>query len=323
MKLDASKIMEHKVLNLLHSFLLILGMLLLVLALGWAAFGKESIVFFVVLAFVFFVLSPRLSPAIVLKMYGARPLRPNELPELHQMVRELASRAHLAKAPTLYYVSTPMINAFTLGGKSSAFVAVTSGLLKVLDLRELAGVLAHEISHIKNNDMWVMSLSDMSSRVTAMFSMMGQILLFINLPLIVLNAQTLPWLPILLLILSPTINLLLQLALSRTREFAADIEAATLTGDPNGLASALKKMEQYQSSLISKLFLPGRRNPHPSVLRTHPHTEERIRRLVSLSEKKPDWGPGLRTFGPSDFQAPSHLTRMSGKPRTRIGGIWY
>ncbi|RMF55686.1 MAG: peptidase M48, partial [Calditrichaeota bacterium] len=173
--------------------------------------------------------------------------------------------------------------------------------------------------HIAHNDLHVMALADMISRTTHMLSLMGQFLLLFNFPLILLGEVTVPWLFIILLIFAPTVSALLQLALSRTREYDADLEAVNLTGDPEGLASALAKMEQLQVSFWERIFLPGRRIPEPSLLRTHPRTEERIRRIMEL-EKKDIPIQSLIDLSPlPDFRHSSH----SEHPRWRITGLWY
>ena len=147
------------------------------------------------------------------------------------------------------------------------------------------GVLAHEISHIRNNDLWVMGLADAVRRFTRLLSWMGQLLLLLNLPMLGLGGDTFPWLLVLLLIGAPILSFLLQLALSRTREYDADLDAATLTGNPRGLANALAKMERLEGTWLERLLLSGRRRPQRSVFRTHPNTADRIRRLLELESR--------------------------------------
>ena len=143
-------------------------------------------------------------------------------------------------------------------GKKGA-IAVTHGLLRLFTLRELVGVLSHEVSHIRNNDTWVMSFADVVSRVTGTLSLFGQLLVLINLPLYFLGNRSLPWVPVILMTLAPAFSALMQLALSRTREFDADLHAAQLSRDPTGLATALEKLEAYQEKLMEKRRIPGSR----------------------------------------------------------------
>jgi heat shock protein HtpX len=134
-------------------------------------------------------------------------------------------------------------------------------------------------------------------------SLIGQFLVLLNIPLLLLGEVTIPWVAILVLILAPGLSGVLQLALSRTREYAADLGAVRLTGDPRGLASALHRLEQLNRGLLSRLFPGGGGMPIPNILRTHPETEERVERLLRL-EREPwvdradrSWA-ATRGFGP-------------------------
>jgi heat shock protein HtpX len=321
--MDSTSVLKHKFNNFIHSVLIFTGMILLMSFPGWFIGGAHGLKWLFFIGIFMLMLSPRLSPHIMLRLYGARRLHPGEVPRLYAALEELTQRANLPNLPKLYYVPSRMLNAFTMGKRNHAAIAITDGLMRALDFRELIGVLAHEVSHVRNNGMWIMNLSDIVGRLTSVFSMVGQFLLFLNLPLILLAGYEVPWLPILILIFAPLLMVLLQLALSRTREFDADLEAATLTGDPEGLASALAKMESYQGGLLRRIFFPGHRNPHPSVLRTHPETEERIKRLLSLVEKKPAHAPIRSLFDEKISGMPLGLIQVQRKPRWRIGGLWY
>ena len=135
---------------------------------------------------------------------------------------------------------------------------------------------------MRNNDLWVMGLANMFSRSTSLL-LLGPFLLLLNLPLILFSQGMLSWWAILLLIFAPNLSALAQVALSRTREYDADLNAARLTGDPEGLADALAKIERLQGGWLEQILLPGRRVPEPSLPRTHPDTEERIARLMALN----------------------------------------
>ncbi len=289
--MDPDALRRHKLLNWLQSTLMLSGMGLLMGLVGWLLAGPEGALWTLLAGALLIAFSPRLSPKLVLRMYGAVPLTRQQAPELYALVEELARRAELPAVPRLYYVPAPEPNAFTMGKPEEAVIAVTIGLLQTMNLRELAGVLAHEITHIRNNDVWVMNLADTLTRVTANLSFLGQIILFINLPLIFMTGQGVSWLAILLLVFAPTLSALLQLALSRTREYDADLGAAELTGDPEGLASALAKLEAHNRGWLRRILLPGRSDPEPSLLRTHPPTQERIRRLLELARRPQDIAP--------------------------------
>lgn len=320
MTLREDKIIDHTFTNLLHTVLLLGGMILLISLLGYLFAGTSGILWASILGFILFIFSPRLSPQLILRAYRARELHPYEAEDLYYLLQELSHRAGLARMPRLYYVPSRIMNAFALGNRDRSAIGVTDGLLRGLNARELSGVLAHELSHIRNNDMRVMGIADLISRLTSIFSTFGQILLFLNLPLLLVGGVTVNWLAILLLIAAPTLSALLQLALSRTREFDADLGAARLTGDPQGLASALQKLEFYQGGFLKQIFLPGHRVPGPSMLRTHPPTAERVRRLRSLSGIESE--PTFRDIsGPFGFIEQLQGVRRS--PRWHVMGIWY
>ena len=320
--MDSQQVISHKRRNVIQSILLLGGMALLLIAMGWLIAGLTGI-WFAVAGTILLAGGQRISPHMVFHMYRARRLTPAEAPVLLRIVQLLTQRANLPATPHVYYIPSAMLNAFTVGQQQHAAIGVTDGLLRRLNQRELAGVLAHEISHILNRDTWVMGLADVVSRTTSMCATAGQILLLIALPSMLLSQYTPPWILILLLLAAPTLSALLQLALSRTREFDADLEAAKLTGDPAGLASALAKLEYYQHGFLERIFLPGRHLPDPSLLRTHPTTKERIDRLRAL--KPEPYGPTHTPLFPSTDRSPfiGHVPQVIRVPRWRLGGLWY
>src|SRR5690606_12853657 len=219
---------------------------------------------------------PNLPQDFLLSAYQAQRITGRDAPGLVAGIAELARRADLPRAPKLYRVSRALPNAFAEGIPEDSTICVTDGLLQLLDGRELVGVLAHEVGHIANRDLWIMGLADMLSRLVSLASWLGQFLLLLNLPLIFAGAVYVPWHIVALLIFAPTLMALVQLGLSRTREYDADRAAAELTGDPEGLMRALSKLERRVGRFWEEIFLPGRRIPEPSLLRTHPSTESRI-----------------------------------------------
>jgi heat shock protein HtpX len=317
--LDQAQRRRHKLRNLAHSALLLVGMTALLSFCAWLLVGGEGVLWGLAGAALALVFSPRVSPRLMLTMYRASEITPRDFPEGLEILRTLAGRAGLPHAPRLYYVPSRVLNAFAVGRRADSAIAVTDGLLRAMGMRELAAVFAHEISHIRNNDLWIMNLADAISRLTAFMAHAGIILLLFGLPYILLGGEGMPWLLALLLIFAPTLASLLQLALSRAREFDADLDAAGLTGDPAGLASALRRMELVQGNLWERLVLPGRRLPNPSLLRSHPDTEERIRRLLSLYAPAPraPFGSEKRPGLSGRFQ-PVH-----GRPRYHLTGTWY
>jgi heat shock protein HtpX len=217
-------------------------------------------------------------------MYRAREVTAAQFPTGMRILAALSRRAGLPAVPRLHIIPSRLMNAFAVGRRDRSAIAVTDALARTLTPRELAGVLAHEVSHIAHEDVNVMALADMVSRFTSLMSTIGLISLFLNLGGYAAGgAESVPWLAVVVLIASPTVGGLIQMALSRTREFDADLGAALLTGDPDGLASALTRLERAQGRVWENILLPGGRIPDPSVLRTHPLTAERIARLKALS----------------------------------------
>lgn len=306
--------------NRLQTVLLLGSMAALLGLLGWLFAGLVGLVWVACVGAVATYLGARVSPRLVLRMFRARPIGRHELPQLYRIVAELSQRAGLPRTPSLNYIDSSTLNAFSVGTREDGAISVTTGLLRSLGLRELAGVLAHEISHLANNDTRVMALADVMVRMTRVMSLLGVGLLLLNLPLVMMGQVAVPWLLVALLTFAPTLLALLQLALSRTREFDADLEAARLTGDPIGLAQALARLERYQGAFWEDLFAPGRRSPDPSLLRTHPRTEERVERLRALQadiqRPLPDHWRAVRL---PDFSG----RPLTGRPRWHRTGVWY
>lgn len=225
------------------------------------------------------VVVPRLSPAFVMRVMGARPVPPWQLLEVRQILAGLAREARLAHPPKLYAVPDPRPNAFTVGVEAGGAIAVSEGLVRVLPPRELQAVLAHEMSHLLAGDAELMRICGLLAEATRLIGIYGLILC---LGLVLTETATVPVPIVLLFGLAPTAVVLLQLALARHREFAADNTAASLTGDPRALASALNRIDSLRSNpwwgLPYRLMVP-RRDPAP-WLSTHPSTAERVRRLL-------------------------------------------
>lgn len=343
--LDLLEERRNKWRNAFHTGLLIAGSLLLLGFSAWIFAGLIGLAYAVVFGTVSLVAIRHVSPQMVLKMYKAQPVSATEFPKGHTIVADLARRANLEHTPKLYVLPSEVVNAFSVGRRDDSAIAVTNQLIRTLTLREFTGVVAHEISHIASEDIKVMALADMVSRFTSLLATIGFFTLILNLTGAAgAYGMPVPWLGIFILLLSPTIGGLLQMALSRTREFDADLDAAILTGDPDGLASALVKLEQMQGRRWEMMF-PGGRIPDPSILRTHPRTEERVARLKALKaaqEDRPSFPPGppkrlekrasplpriplAAHDTPDDVAHPDGLNSASGKPRVHVtrGGVWW
>jgi heat shock protein HtpX len=242
---------RHRLINALQTTMLLAAMAVILGAIGWVVAGGTGIAWALAGGALLVILHPGLSPRLTLRLYGAWRLRPHDAPGLHALLELLARRAGLSRGPELYYVPSSVINAFAVGSRNASAIAMSDGMLRALAPRELAGVLAHEVSHVRHNDIWLMGLADLFSRLTHVLSTVGQILLLVNLPLLMLSQVTISWTAVTILIFAPVLSALMQLALSRTREYDADLGAAELTGDPRGLAMALARMERYQGRVLA------------------------------------------------------------------------
>jgi len=318
--------LSHRVQNDLHTYLLIGGMAILLGLIGYLLFGKIGLIILVVGGILFVSKGQRVTPKLVLRMYKAKPVAIEEDTELFSIVEELARRAGLEKVPQLFYIPSKMINAFATGTRDNALIGVTDGILRALNGNEITAVLAHEMSHIKNNDIRVMSIADTIMRITHMLSGLGKLLLLVNLPLVLSGQGSFSWTAVGLLIFAPNIATMLQLGLSRAREYDADVGAVDLTKDPYSLAAALQKLEKLNTSMLQKIILPGRKIPEPSLLRTHPHTEDRIQRLdimaKELQQERQDI-PASNQWQAGFLPDHQNVDVNSKGPRWHLSGLWY
>lgn len=305
---------RHRWLNRLQTALLVLTLPGIAAVAGSLLLGDGGLWLALAAAGFTLLLEPAAASGLTLRLYGARPLYPDEAPDLWAVLRELAARAGLPAVPVPHYVPSGVVNAFATGSKHHAAIALTDGLLRSLTPRELTGVLGHEIAHIANEDLRVMGLADSISRLTHLLALLGQLAIVLSLPALLLGVAEVNWPALLLLAVAPQLALLAQLGLSRVREFDADRLAAELTGDPHGLASAPAKIERVSRSWRAWL-LPGWGNPEPSWLRTHPATAERIERLLELAPP-----PAMPPFPSARFVP--EVTVSPRPPRWRTGGLW-
>lgn len=305
---------RHRWLNRLQTALLVLTLLGIAAVAGSLLLGDSGLWLALAAAGFTLLLEPAAASGLTLRLYGARPLHPDEAPELWAVLRELAARAGLPAVPVPHYVPSGVVNAFATGSKHHAAIALTDGLLRSLTPRELTGVLGHEIAHIANEDLRVMGLADSISRLTYLLALLGQIMLIFSLPALLWGTVAIQWPALLLLAVSPQLALLAQLGLSRVREFDADRLAAELTGDPQGLALALAKIERVSRAWRAWL-LPGWGNPEPSWLRTHPATTERIQRLRELADSMAPQRLHSSPFLPD-------IPLSTRPPRWRASGVW-
>src|SRR3954452_388817 len=230
------------------------------------------------------------SDTMVLKLYNAQEVDGASAPQLYAMVTELAQRARIPM-PRVYIVDEAQPNAFATGrNPEHAAIAATTGILQLLSAAELRGVLAHELSHVKHRDI-------LTSTITA--SMAGAIATLANFGLFFGGSRggdnRNPFLALLVMILAPIAALLIQLAVSRSREFEADRGGAEISGDPRALADALSKIEYYARGVpmapaeshpsTAHLMIVNPLNSHgiAGLFSTHPSTQERVERLLAMT----------------------------------------
>nr|WP_255574923.1 M48 family metalloprotease [Caldovatus aquaticus] len=213
------------------------------------------------------------------RLLGGVPLPPEAAPELHAMVRILARRAGLPRAPALFLLPSPsLLQAMAAGDRARPSIALTYALLRALPPRELAAVLAHEIAHIRHGDVQVMRLAAAAASLTRLMGALGAALLLLWLPVLLAAGEAPSPAAILLLMAGPALGDLLILSLSRRRELLADAGAVELTGDPAGLAAALARLDRLQGDDWERLASrSGAR--WLRWFRTHPTIRERIARL--------------------------------------------
>jgi heat shock protein HtpX len=284
--------------NRWRTVLLFVLFLAVILVVGLAVsirFGLDSLLVVAVIGIVYGVFSYFASGSMVASMAGAHPVTKEQAPELVRVVENVAIAAGLKRTPPVYIVDDPAPNAFAAGRDlDHAYVAVTTGLLELMDKRELEGVIAHEMGHIRNRDVRLMTLATVMVGVIAL---LADMLIRASLwgggdrkrdnqnPIFAILA-------IVALIVAPIAASLIQLALSRRREYLADEASAEITGDAEGLALALRKLDQDPQQLrhlnraTAHLYIEAPLNKADGLsgalsglFDTHPSLQARIARL--------------------------------------------
>ena len=275
--------------NYLKTTLLLAGLSGLLLLIG-SRFGTVGVTIALVAAIAMNGIAYFYSDKIAIRAAGAVPVTEAEFPELYRIVRGLADRASIPM-PRLYVSPSPQPNAFATGrNPEHAAVAVTQGILPILDRRELEGVLAHELSHVQNRDILI---SSVAATIGAVITWLAYLAYFMPLGGDDDDGGN-PFAGLLMVILAPLAAGLIQMAISRSREFGADSTGAQLTADPMALASALRKIEAYARGTppattnpsTAHLFIS---NPFKggagvaNLFSTHPSTAERVERLERMA----------------------------------------
>ena len=277
--------------NMLKTAVLMAAITALFMAIGSLLGGQQGMVIALIIALGMNFFSYWFSDKLVLKMYNAQEVDETSAPQFYRAVRELAARAGLPM-PRVYLIDEDAPNAFATGrNPENAAVAATTGILRVLSERELRGVMAHELAHVRHRDILI---STISATMAGAISMLANFAMFFG-GRDSEGRSTNPIVGILVMLLAPLAASLIQMAISRAREFEADRGGAEISGDPRSLASALQKIHNYaqgiplataerhpetaQMMIMNPLSGGGLRG----LFSTHPSTEERVERLLAMA----------------------------------------
>jgi len=283
---------RRKCMNGLRTMTLMVALTLLLVFVGAALGGKNGMTIALVFAFGMNFITYWFSDKIVLKMYRARQVTEAEAPELYGMVRRLAQKAELPM-PKVYIMEQEQPNAFATGrNPKHGAVAVTTGIMRILSREELEGVLAHELAHIKNRDILVGTIAATIAGAISYLAQMAQwAMIFGGRSSDDNGEHSNPIATIVMMIVGPIAAMLVQMAISRSREYGADAGGAHIAGNPLHLASALKKLQMASEKIpmnanpaTSHMFIvsPLTGGGILKLFSTHPPIEERIKRLKSI-----------------------------------------
>ncbi len=298
----------------LRTAVLLAGLTALFVAIGYALGGQQGMVIAFLVACGTNLWTWWNSDRVVLSMHNAEAIAPESAPRLFRMVEALAQRAGLPM-PALYVIHEAQPNAFATGrSPERGAVAVNTGLLDLMTEEEVAGVVAHELAHIRNRDTLIMTVTATLAGAIGMLAQFG--FLFGGRGQ---DGQRNPFGPvgaILLMIVGPIAAMLVQMAISRSREYEADRLGAEICGDPRWLASGLQKLEHYKQGIVNPTAEAHPASAHMFIVNplsglrldglfaTHPPTEERIRRLLALAPPSPAaFGGGRGAPAPTPWGA--------------------
>lgn len=275
----------------MKTFILMAGLTVLLVLVGKWLGGQSGMILAFMIAMGMNFVSYWFSDKIVLKMYGAREIGPSDAPQLYSLVQELAIRAELPM-PRVYIIEGDQPNAFATGrNPEHGAVAVTEGILRILSREELAGVIAHELGHIKNRDILIGSVAATIAGAISMIANMAHWTLIFGGRSSDDEEGGNPLGALLMIILAPIAAMLIQMAISRSREYLADEAGARISGNPNYLASALRKLQMASQRIpmeakpaTAHMFIvnPLSGGGLVSLFSTHPPIEKRIERLQNM-----------------------------------------
>ncbi|MCK8824958.1 zinc metalloprotease HtpX [Fuchsiella alkaliacetigena] len=274
----------------MKTFMLMFILILVFIFLGGAIAGEQGMIMAFIFALVINVLSYWHSDKIAIKMTKARPLSEKEAPEIHEMVRKLSNKARIPK-PRVYITPSNQPNAFATGrNPDNGVVAVTEGIMGLLNKEELEGVIAHELAHIKNRDTLISTIAAVMAGALAFLARMGRFQMLFGGRRRSNNKGAL--IQIIAMVFAPLAAIIIRMAISRSREYLADEEGARIAGKGDGLASALQKMQNYAQNremkvnqATSHMFIINPfsgRGGISKLFSSHPPTEERIQKLRTI-----------------------------------------
>jgi len=302
------------------TFILLAGMTALFLAVGYLVGGHAGALIALLVAGGMNLFAWWGSDGMVLRMHNAQPVTPQEAPQLYAMTERLAQRAGIPM-PALYIIHEDQPNAFATGrSPEKGVVALNTGLLNMMSEQEVAGVIAHEMAHIKNRDTLIMAVTASIAGAIGFLAQFG----FMfggnregRSPFGVIGT-------ILLMILGPIAAMVVQMAISRSREYEADAEGARICGDPAWLANGLTQLERYKQGRVNQTAEANPATAHMFIINplsgfridglfsTHPPTEERIARLMAMRggggmavPQQGNWGPPASVGGSPWGQKPA------------------
>ena len=263
----------------------------IMIAVGGAVGGESGAVVMLVVSLAMNFFSYWFSDSVVLRMYGARTITANDAPDLYRLVEKLADRAHLPM-PKVCVINSEVPNAFATGrSPDHAAVAVTTGIMRVLNYEELSGVLGHELSHIKHRDTLISTVAASIAGVISMIANIAQFAAFFGSNRDEDDNGGLIG-SLVTIIIAPLAAMLIQMAISRSREYAADKAGGEICGNPLYLANALNKIENYAQSVTMSQATPATAhmfiiNPFANgkkflsgLFSTHPATADRVAKLT-------------------------------------------
>ena len=271
------------------TFLLMTLLTVILIVLGGVIAGEGGLIMAFGFALVLNFFSYWYSDKIAIKMTKSKPLPEEEAPNIHKIIEGMSEKAGLPK-PRVFITPSEQPNAFATGrNPDKAAIALTEGIIDMLDREELEGVIAHELSHIKNRDTLISTLAAVMAGALAFLARIGRYRMIFGRR----NRGAGALIQIVALIFAPLAAIIVKMAISRTREYKADSTAAEISGNPQGLASALEKMDRYiqgknhkmeVNEATSHMFIlnPLSREGMAKLFSSHPPTEDRIERLRQM-----------------------------------------